>query len=183
MIRLSVITPTVGRLSLAATLSSVAAQLAPGDEHIVIGDGPQPRAYQACKGFGVRYITGPATGAWGNAQRDYASARATGDYLLFCDDDDVLFPGALDAVRNAARGYPLMFKMRSHEGYERWIERGKLEPCHVGGAMFVPPNDGTKLGKWAEGDGKLSDYAFIMSTMSHYDELDWREEYIIKCRS
>jgi len=46
--RLTVITPTIGRRSLLDTLLSIYRQLAPGDEHLVIGDGKQPEAAAMC---------------------------------------------------------------------------------------------------------------------------------------
>ena len=98
--RLSVITPTVARDSLRETLASIAPQLRLGDEHIVVGDGPQFAAAAICSEFVVSYHDGPISGSWVLHSGDYgAKARRRGDWLLFCDDDDVFTPGALDVVR------------------------------------------------------------------------------------
>ena len=60
----SIITPTIGRPELARALLSAARQLGPYDEHIVIGDGPQPEAQaMALEYRHTRYIQTPRTGA------------------------------------------------------------------------------------------------------------------------
>ena len=57
---LTVITPTIGRASLRATLDSIAPQLLDGDEHLVIGDGMQPPAAVMCAEYDrAIYATGP----------------------------------------------------------------------------------------------------------------------------
>lgn len=114
--RLTVITPTKGRDSLRDTLASIAPQLAPGDEHLVIGDGPQPGAAALCGLFGARYYDGPLCHTYGNAQRDYGISLATGDWLAFCDDDDTFTPGALDAIRSIQVRKPHIFRMETPRG-------------------------------------------------------------------
>ena len=47
-----------------------------------------------------------------SATRSAAMRVASADYFMFLDDDDLLLPGALDAVRRKGHsGMPLMFKM------------------------------------------------------------------------
>ena len=70
-------------------------QLRLGDEHIVVGDGPQPARRAICSEF-VSYHDGPISGSWGTAQQRHGASVSGGDWLLFCDDDDVFTPGALD---------------------------------------------------------------------------------------
>lgn len=175
--RLSVITPTCGRLSLRKTLHSVKPQLCDGDEHIVIGDGPQWAARQLCKEFGAVYFQGPATGQYGNAQRDLGIGQAHGDYLLFCDDDDILTPSALEHVRTTAQaheGDPLIYRFQVATGELLWREQ-RLYPMNVGGAMMVLPNNPGRLGSWNRHAylGVLSDYGFIADTLQHYPSKRW----------
>ena len=76
--RLSIIIPTIGRATLARTLATIAAQeLLPGDEVLVIGDGPQPEAERMFQAAGLpgRYLDGPERHNWGGAQRTFAAAQ------------------------------------------------------------------------------------------------------------
>ena len=57
------------RDSLRETLASIAPQLRLGDEHIVVGDGPQPAAAAICSEFVVSHHDGPISGSWGTAWR------------------------------------------------------------------------------------------------------------------
>ena len=140
--RLTVITPTISRPSLRDTLASIAPQLAAGDEHLVIGDGPQPDAAAMCAEFGASYHDGPVSGSWGTAQRDYGIGLATGDWLLFCDDDDVFAPGALDAVRAAVVDNPRtphVFKMRRERYHDELWAFPEIREGNVGTPMIVTP--------------------------------------------
>lgn len=81
----SVIVPTVGRATLCHTLASIAAQLEPGDELIVV-----------CNN----------SGDFGNAARNSGIERAQGTHLVFLDDDDEWLPGALARMRRFADERP-----------------------------------------------------------------------------
>lgn len=183
MIGITVITPTIGRLSLRRTLVSVAEQMGNADEHIVIGDGPQVEARAMCHDFErVRYIQGPRTNHYGNAQRDVATAQARGDYLLFCDDDDRLADGALEAVRDAALAtpdMPLAFRMQTSK-VTVWHQQ-ILRPGNVGGGQFVVPRVAVKLPLWVNGDEwhQYSDFAYILQAVKAFGGVEWREELIL----
>ncbi len=176
--RLSIITPTRGRLSLRKTLESIKPQLRDGDEHIVVGDGPQVAARYMAKEFGATYYQGPATAQYGNAQRDLAISKAHGDYLLFCDDDDRLTESALEHVRATATAYagdPLIYRFQVATGALLWRDPS-LYPMNVGGAMLALPNNPARLGSWQRHAylGILSDYGFIADTLQHYPQEHWR---------
>jgi glycosyltransferase involved in cell wall biosynthesis len=81
----SVIVPTSGRPTLASALASVASQLAPGDEIIVVCSDDND---------------------FGNAARNSAIERARGTHLVFLDDDDEYLPGAFAAMREFAADHP-----------------------------------------------------------------------------
>ena len=102
-ISLSIVIPTLGRETLARMLGSLAPQIEPGDEVLVVGDGPQPNAERIVNEIcmsNVRYIEGPHTERLGNAQRDLGRSMAKGDFLWFVDDDDEVLPDTIRFVRS-----------------------------------------------------------------------------------
>lgn len=179
--RLTVITPTVGRDSLRATLASIAPQLHDGDEHIVIGDGVQPRAAEMCAEYGAIYHDGPQTHDYGAAQRDVGMALAQGDWLLFCDDDDTFTPGALATVRQVVVDNPTMphlFRMRYRaSGVVLWQDDVVCEG-NVGTPMIVVPTC-LELPAWSDGHpvAYTSDHRFIQRVTDLYGVV-WRKEII-----
>ena len=177
--RLTVITPTIGRRSLLDTLLSIYKQLDQGDEHLVIGDGRQPEAAAMCASFGATYHDGPFVHDYGNSQRDYAATLATGDYLLYCDDDDTFTPDALALVREAVQaepGIPHVFRM-THPTFGVLWKRPALVCGNVGTPMLAVPND-SRLSIWADGDPRSyeGDYRFITRTVAnHGGRCGWQE--------
>src|SRR5262245_34950248 len=108
MATFSVIVPTCGRPSLAATLESLAGQLERGDEVLLIADGAQPEAERLWHRAGLpgRYRETAPTADWGASQRNLGLDLARGTYLLFMDDDDAYLPGALAVMRRAVEAAP-----------------------------------------------------------------------------
>ena len=95
----SVITPTCGRLeTLNEAIASVDAQSYPHWEHLIVSDGYFP-ALQQLKASNRepqrRYFSTPAIRHFGNHQRNVGIFRARGEYLVFLDDDNVLYREAL----------------------------------------------------------------------------------------
>lgn len=177
--RLTIVTPTIGRASLTATLASIAGQLAPGDEHLVIGDGVRPEAAEMCARFGATYHDGPVARDYGNTQRDIAAQLATGDYMLYCDDDDTFTPDALDIVRAALWSQPDMphiFKMR-HPVLDVLWQCPALVPSNVGTPMFCVPRD-KRMARWNDlhSDTYQGDFRFITRTVAnHGGRCAWQE--------
>ena len=178
---LSVIVPTLGRETLAATLESILPQLAGGDEVLVVADGPQPAAAAVVRGAGsdhIRYFEHGPTGAKGNSQRNAGIARAAGDYLLFMDDDDVYVRGALAKIRDAARadsGRSFVFRMDNY-GTILWRAR-RLSYGDVGTPMFVAPNVRGSVPEWRD-----SDYDFACDFVARHGPPVWREEVVAVVR-
>lgn len=181
-----IITPTIGRPTLARALAS--GELAPGDEWIVVGDGPQPEAEQVVNQMGpqYRYVEGSETRNRGNEQRDLGMSLASADYLLFLDDDDVFTPGAIGVVHgfleDLPRPMPIIFRMH-HNGHIIWQSQ-ELWPGEVGGCMFCLPNVPGKLGRWAGWPNEqTSDLEFIKDTLRHYGRGDllWSGNVIVRC--
>jgi len=198
--RLSVIVPTVGRASLRYTLASITSQLQEGDEVLVCGDGPQPIAEIIAKRAGpqVRYMeTLRPTYEWGNAQRDYAIAQASGDYLAFLDDDDQWIAHTRDKIELAVTEYIerlFLFKMRlsgyghSPDNTVLWREAGNLELGQIGTPMFVCPNIPSRLARWIDTQdphGYSADHHFINTTIANYPPamLAWIPTIIADCRT
>jgi GT2 family glycosyltransferase len=99
---ISVIIPTLNRSDyLCQTLDSVFAQTRLPDEVFVVDDGSTDDTRERVTAYPkvVRYIyqenRGPATA------RNNGMSVATGDALLFLDSDDLLLPGALEALEAA----------------------------------------------------------------------------------
>lgn len=179
-----VITPTIGRDSLRTMLQGLLPQLAPGDEVLIIGDGPQPNAQKIVdeiKSPLIRYWDIPLIRNYGNPQRNIALREAKADYIMFVDDDDSVHPDGIVKVKTTAQkypGHPLMFKM-FHKTTEIW--RTPTIACgNVSGQMFVAPNVKEKLGRWS--GYYHADFDFITSTVALYpkDSVVWRYEFITK---
>jgi len=155
---ISVITPTCGRRTLKATLASLSAELAPSDQSLIIGDGPQPRARTLTKALDSRfsYLEYGPTNDTGNSQRQHALPLATGDFLAFLDDDDIFVPGALATVaRDVLSVHPdycHIFAVSGSSLIEGWPGTSKIVPTHwtVGASQLICPNSPEILGSWLE---------------------------------
>jgi len=171
-IRLSIIIPTLGRLTLARTLSGISRQiLQRGDQVLLIADGLSPAAIaiwerSGLPGEAITLTSGPH-GDWGNTAKREALRRVTGTHVVYIDDDDLHVPGAFAAIRRGVqwdtRGFHI-FKMRyvegKHPGGVLW-HQPELVPDNVGTPMFVHPAD-CVLGAW--GTDYRSDFEFMRST-------------------
>jgi glycosyltransferase involved in cell wall biosynthesis len=128
---ISIVVPTTGRPTLTRTLASIAPQLRPGDEIIVVRD---------------------ATGDSGDTPRMDAMRRARGTHLAFLDDDDVYVPDGLEKMRRFARANPDrigIFKMEHRTGTTHWREGEPiLRYSNVSTQNFLVPNVPGKLGRW-----------------------------------
>ncbi|MGI8328773.1 bifunctional glycosyltransferase/CDP-glycerol:glycerophosphate glycerophosphotransferase [Actinomadura scrupuli] len=94
--RISVVVLTHGAgSSLQSCLASIADQSRPDVEVLLVDDGTGTVAEE--DGFRLVRAGAPSRGA----ARNLGAAAATGDYLMFLDGDDVLIPGALDALAGA----------------------------------------------------------------------------------
>lgn len=142
-------------------MASIEPQLGPGDELIV--------------------LTEPYTGDFGNRSRDHGCQVATGTMLMFCDDDDVYTPDALETVRSVVAdqtGRVHLFRMDSPTDGIIWVEP-TVRLCNVGTPMFVIPNVKAKLGRWQNSEGAFSDFRFLTDTLKLHDEPPLFHEQII----
>lgn len=182
--RLSVITPTLGRASLRGALDSLVAQLDPEDEAIVVGDGPQPAAHAITRAYDgrVRYEETPATRAWGYHQRNFGVEMAKGDFLWFIDDDDIAAPDAIQAIKlKSEKDRPNFFRMRFRESGKYVWKTPELKLGNVGTPNFVFPNDPAKLGEWhsRHSTGRGGDYFFAEDTVKAWNGLCSFKDHVI----
>ena len=189
--RLSIIVPTPDGDGLDVLFASLGGQLTLGDQVLIVGDthdGPLEAVetmitdHEWFKLQILDYLPFDAGHhCWGHCQINEGVRQATGDYLVFIDDDDCFPDGALDVIRRAAAEQssprPLMFRFRSrrHGMY--------LPPCHevresaIGGHALVVPNIPARLGKW--GERYAGDYDFIVSTLALWpDGPAWYDDVI-----
>jgi glycosyltransferase involved in cell wall biosynthesis len=174
-VTLSVVVPTRGRRSLAGTLASIAEQLEPGDELLVL-----------CSD----------DGDFGNAARQSMLERARGTHVVFMDDDDQYARGAFDIMRRFAREHPGrvgIFRMRYLDGRLLWREP-VVRRTNVSTQMFCVPNVPGRLGSWTAGAGQataprpegardVADYEFLAQTVALQGEPVFREEVVALIRS
>lgn len=170
--RLTLICPTIDRTSVKRLLDLVVPQLAEGDEFILVGDGPCPRARAWAKGLPrvVYFELRKRVGDFGCTPCDRAIARAKGDYIFLIGDDDVPADDAFKAVR-AGVSWDDPKKRRLHifsmyHGSQGIVLGGTLRPGFVSGQQIVFPNDKKKIVKMAAFDREIgstdySDWQFI----------------------
>jgi hypothetical protein len=182
---ISIIVPTRGRRSLKRALLS--AHLHPGDEIVVVGDGPQPVARAICEGLGwpaLRYDEVGPTQDWGNSQRMHGLTLARGDYVAFLDDDDTYLPDALNRLHGAMEqtpGLPFLWRFIDKNGGVLWCEP-IVKLSNVGTPCILFPNDPARLGAWE--NGYVGDYWFIKSTLDLYpfQAVQWKQPIVQDAR-
>jgi len=189
---LSFLVPTAGRLEIECALASIAPQLEPDDEVVVIGDtlGAVLTGSQAIvESFGPQFRWVEYAGqvhTYGHQQLNYGISVARGDYIHCSDDDDIWAPEAAKAMRrgiDADPGRPLLFKFHSWHSYTYWDFYGLLAMNHVGGHCLVAPNIAGKIGRW--GDSYQGDFDYIMETVTLHGGIDsvvWRDEIVCIAR-
>jgi glycosyltransferase involved in cell wall biosynthesis len=102
---LTIVTPCLdAAATIGQTLESVSAQLRPGDEHLVVDGGSTDGTLELLRAAGVRFVSEPDRGL--SDAMNKGIGLAEGDVLGWLNADDVLLPGALDAVRLAFAGRP-----------------------------------------------------------------------------
>ena len=177
---LSIVIPTISRPTLAATLASIAAQsLVPGDEILLIGDGPQPEAERMFSESGLpgKYIEGPMDHDWGGPQRNIGMRVANGDLLAFMDDDDTYLPGAFDLMRTADSESLNIFRMQCR-GRLLWM-LCDIRVGNVSTQMLVVPNL-PGVGHWTR--RYVHDYDFAAMAANRFRRIAWRKEPIAVSR-
>lgn len=157
-------------------LRSIAGQLEPQDEVIVVGDtfdGELPMVEHLVSTYGkqFRYMSYDAGyHDYGHSQLNHALSKARGDYWHANDDDDIYLPDAAEAMRRAIERFPekvLLFRFISQFGTVYWDQVGRLERDHIGGHCIVAPiGDERKVGVYDSAYN--GDFDFIEQTVNHF---------------
>lgn len=189
---LTLVIPTVGRPTLARTLASLARQpWRPGDEVLLVGDGPRPVARELWDQFRLpgRYVETPAVlGSWGHGARNWVAANGLvrTSHRAQLDDDDIWTADALRAVRAAITadpGRPHLFRMAfGHQwpGVPVVWRTPELAEGNVGTPLLVAP---VALGhpEWTGRYG--GDYDHIRATCERHPAGPvWHRELVCVCR-
>jgi glycosyltransferase involved in cell wall biosynthesis len=186
MSTVSLLVTTVSRPTLAKTLASLRKQpWLPGDEVLLVGDGPNDQARELWDQFGLpgRYEETPArSNDWGHTPRNLFMPRCRGDLIAHLDDDDVWNDGALNAVRRAALDRVHVFRMdaKTWMGKVLWEER-VLRHRNVGTPMVVVPRVGPGWAEFAPRYG--GDFDFVRDTVALWEgAVEWHEDVICTVR-
>jgi glycosyltransferase involved in cell wall biosynthesis len=174
-VKLSIVIPTLGRPSLAATLASCA----DADEIVVVLDTSRGGALPCKLPPNSVFAEGDFGVTGGHAGRAHGISLATGTHLAFFDDDDVYTPGAMDLMRYAACDRPVIFRMDHYTHGVLWRDR-EVRFGNVSTQMYLVPNDPARLGTWEPHAPGLrepgGDYTFIKGCVEKMGEPVWREE-------
>lgn len=164
----TVVIPTSGRATLKRTLRRLRRESVDDIEVVVVSDGEQPLAQRITEKYArgwpsLKYLEGPQTRNWGNAQRMEGIANARGRYLLFIDDDDIHRRGAFRKIRGAVARDPnriIIFRMNRF-GQILPAEPGRLVQGNVGTPQMLVPNLPGQVGSWLTRDRYASDFDFL----------------------
>jgi glycosyltransferase involved in cell wall biosynthesis len=129
MPKFSIVTPTIMRITADRTMASVDAQTSSDYEHIVVIDGAEPAelsAHAAERWASPRrkFIRcGARHNDCGATCRNIAAHQATGDYILYLDDDDYYVPDAIETLVRLVgdRGPEAMGVFPITMGGVRWL--------------------------------------------------------------
>ena len=148
--------PTQGRASISRALKSIEENWRPGDESIVVADTHGSLLDEHLRHWvemrGHTYLEHDAGHhCWGHCQLNHGMKHATGDYLVYMDDDDVFAHGAWNAIREtiAQRTVvgPILFQFKTSTGGILWqIPGSDLAHGRIGGHCLVQPNDPERMG-------------------------------------
>jgi len=162
--RLSVITPTRGRRerTLKRLYSFLAEHLRAGDEHLIVWDcdladlnfglPPMRRA--------IHLFRRSKDSVFGNIQRDFAAMEASGDCLIYCDDDDMLTKEAIDILHAAPPEQGVCHAFWMQDGLEVYKDL-------AGGPQIVLPNQ-DDIPKWAADNRYEADKTIIKACKEKY---------------
>lgn len=145
--KLSILVCTSGRPTLTRTLASIGPQLLPGDELIVLADDSG--------GWGH-----PATNAVLNA------GRLSGDYICFCDDDDVMTSQALAGIRATAQPALNIYRLHATPHDATIWQREEIVLGNVARAGLVVPNQPHRLARF--GPTHHGDFDFARDTAEQW---------------
>jgi glycosyltransferase involved in cell wall biosynthesis len=146
------------------------------------GDRPRllDRAVRSADGADEVIVVENDASPWGMSSRDEGIARATGDWILFMDDDDAFAPGVLHRIRPLLdQGTWHIFRMTDGVGHV-WRVR-EIMLGNVGTPMLVVPNR-TDLPRWADHAEYYGDFHFAKGCQELLGEPCWHTETLALIR-
>jgi glycosyltransferase involved in cell wall biosynthesis len=100
--KVSVLTPTYNRpQKLREAIESLLAQSYSNWEQIIVSDGPDPRVASVVASYAdprIRSFSTRRFPVMGNYQRNVALRHATGEFVLYLDDDNIIYPTCLETM-------------------------------------------------------------------------------------
>lgn len=185
--KISVVIPTCGRASFFDTVvSAKAAGLLPTDEIVAVSDGRVDGFMRSrnrlCEqtGLDVQAYEGPLTRCTGNTQRNIGMLRASGDFLMFMDDDDTYIPDVFTAIREACLDGPdrlHIFRMRYDDGRVLWRTKD-LVHGNIGTPMLAVSRLLAKGCVWPE--IYAADWAFVTQLRAAGLRPEWHDLVIAR---
>jgi glycosyltransferase involved in cell wall biosynthesis len=170
-------------------LSSIQKQIGPDDEILVAIDihteKSLPTIKEVVESFGNQYKWfefDAGHHCWGHCQLNFLLNKASKDYILYNDDDDIFTDNAFDSIRGVIKSLSepmaVMFKFITH--FDRtplWKEK-KVVYAGVGGHNLVLPNVKEKLGRFTCRYG--GDFDWVLSACHNWNyKIYWAEQIIV----
>lgn len=182
MIRVSVIIPTLGRTCLPRTVLSALAAMGPEDELLVVADGPSQAARLMMAELydpRTRYLETVVTHHIGTEQLDLGSEVATGDWLMFLPDDDLLPKDAVEIVKKAVEGRPGVHVFACNMIHWGVVLKYSMVYSSVTGNQIVVPRLPFRA-KWADNPNYGADHTYLMNALKLWgqDEPIYHDEVI-----
>ena len=171
--------------TLGAQLDALAGQDYDGDWEVVIADnGSTDGSQEVAKKWAqtrpnVRLIDASSQGRGPNHARNAGANAATGDFLAFCDADDVVSPSWLSALADAARGADVVAgRLDVQELNERmvieWNETLPFDLPHPA-FEFMPFVSTANCGIWVHAFREIDGFREEITTAED-KELAWRAQ-------
>lgn len=193
---ITVITPTIGRVSLRNVLDSAEQQSFTDFEYLVVSDGYNKAVQEevAKRDSRFKFVCTPKTATWGHDQVNVGLMLAKGKVITLLDDDDLFVPGAFQTIYEHTKtleiekdiwgrtvrdtGKIYCFRAKDLHGNVYWINKN-YQCGIISGQCIVLPNVPEKFGLWTP--HYAGDWDFMESTLKRSGwELEWIDQIIIR---
>ena len=166
--KFSIITPTYARpRELVRCIESVRAQTYRKYEHLICSDGHSASDAQCVKAYKdkrIKYSHVERDGNcyYGSMQRNKLMQEATGDYLIFLDDDNSILPYYLQCAKDSIGGYGIMIFRIWHSTASIIPRENTIKLGAIDSLNFVVRKDIAQRFPWNLNEYS-ADYSFIKS--------------------
>lgn len=166
--KFSIITPTYSRPSeLVRCIESVRAQTYRKYEHLICSDGHSASDAQCVKSYKdkrIKYSHVERDGNcyYGSKQRNKLIQEATGEYLIFLDDDNSILPHYLQSAKDSIDGHGIMIFRIWHNTASIIPRENQIELGAIDSLNFVVRKDIAQRFSWNLTEYS-ADFSFIKS--------------------